>query len=73
MSLSTLCLRLPSKQSALSSRGARSQAAEREQVDGVTAAEMLREDWLELGASGLKASKIMATLSRLQREVADGR
>ena len=39
----------------------------------MTAAEMLREDWLELGASGLKASKIMATLSRLQREVAEGR
>ena len=46
----------------------RREASEREQIDGPTATEMLREDWLELGASGIKASKIMAMVaSRAQR------
>ena len=34
-------------------------------VDGATALEMLREDWKELGASGLQCAKIMGGLKKL--------
>ena len=40
-------------------------AAIAEEVDGVTALEMVREDWIDLGASGIKASKIIGTLKKL--------
>jgi hypothetical protein len=34
-------------------------------LDGATALEMVRDDWIELGASGLKAAKIVAQLKKL--------
>ena len=34
-------------------------------VDGAAALMMIRDDWMELGASGLKASKIMSQLKKL--------
>ena len=36
-----------------------------ESVDGAMAIEMIREDWVELGASGLKAAKIVSQLKKL--------
>ena len=42
-------------------------ACEEEEVDGALALNMVREDWKSLGASGLKASKVMQGLSRAQR------
>jgi hypothetical protein len=36
----------------------------REGIDGAMAAEMLRSDWIELGASGLKAAKIITEVRR---------
>ena len=44
-------------------------AAKREEVDGAMAVEMIREDWLELGASGLKASRIVSGIRRLVKEL----
>ena len=40
-------------------------AAVEEKVDGATALVMVREDWKELGASGVKASRIVAQLGKL--------
>ena len=40
-------------------------AATEEEVDGATALEMLRDDWMELGAPGLKAAKVVAQLKKL--------
>ena len=34
-------------------------------VDGATAAEMLREDWKEVGASGLESAKLTAAVKKL--------
>ena len=34
-------------------------------LDGATTLEMVRDDWIELGASGLKAAKIVAQLKKL--------
>ena len=34
------------------------------EVDGATALEMLREDWVELGATGLQAAKVIGGLKR---------
>jgi hypothetical protein len=34
------------------------------EVDGATALEMLREDWMELGASGLQAAKVIGGLKK---------
>ena len=36
-----------------------------EGVDGAMAVEMDKDDWKELGASGVKASKIVAQLGKL--------
>ena len=36
-----------------------------EGVDGAMAIEMIREDWVELGTSGLKAAKIVSRLKQL--------
>ena len=36
-----------------------------EGVDGAMASEMDKDDWKELGISGLKAAKIMSQLKRL--------
>ena len=35
------------------------------QVDGLTAVDLEKEDWKELGASGVQATKIMAHLKKL--------
>lgn len=43
-------------------------AATSEQVDGAMALEMIRPDWQELGASGLKTSRVISALRRLQRK-----
>jgi hypothetical protein len=40
-------------------------AAEAEDVDGATAAEMDKADWAELGASGIKAAKIVGALKKM--------
>ena len=42
-----------------------SAAAEAEEVDGATAVEMDNDAWKELGASALKAAKIVAGLKKL--------
>ena len=34
-------------------------------VDGATATEMIRDDWVELGVSGFKAAKIVGQLKKL--------
>ena len=34
-------------------------------LDGATALELVRDDWMELGASGLEAAKIVAQLKKL--------
>ena len=34
-------------------------------VDGATATEMIRDDWVELGVSGFKAAKVVAQLKKL--------
>ena len=39
--------------------------AAEEGVDGATALVMDKDDWKELGASGVKASKIIAQLGKL--------
>ena len=41
-----------------------SAAAEAEEVDGATALEMERADWMELGARGVQAAKIVAALKQ---------
>ena len=38
--------------------------AARENVDGAMAIEMTRADWMELGASGMKAAKIITAVQR---------
>ena len=43
-------------------------AAAEEGVDGKTALEMDKEDWKDLGASGIKASKVIANLKSLSAE-----
>ena len=40
-------------------------AAEAEDVDGATAAEMGKADWVELGASGIQAAKIVGALKKM--------
>ena len=45
--------------------GAVADAAEAEQVDGKTALEIEKDDWKELGASGVRAAKIVANLKSL--------
>lgn len=47
-------------------------AVKAEGVDGGMAAEMIRPDWQELGASGLKASRVISALRRLQKHEGDG-
>ena len=37
-----------------------------EDVDGAMALEMVREDWMGLGASSLKTSKILAEVKKLR-------
>ena len=44
----------------------RSQSNRPYQVDGAEAKNMVREDWLELGASGLKAAKILGEIDKLR-------
>lgn len=34
-------------------------------VDGGTALELVREDWIELGAGGIQACRIIAALKKL--------
>ena len=41
-------------------------AAAAGEVDGSTAIEMDKDDWKELGASGIKAAKIVGQLKKLQ-------
>eukprot|EP01043_Picozoa_sp_COSAG02_P051100 COSAG02_NODE_5337_length_4424_cov_4.315376_5_plen_50_part_00 len=41
-----------------------SAAAKEEEVDGATAVEMDNDAWKELGASALKAAKIVASLKK---------
>jgi hypothetical protein len=40
----------------------------RERIDGAMAIEMIRSDWIELGASGLKAAKIVTEVRRESRK-----
>ena len=40
-------------------------AAAEEEVDGATAMEMDKEDWKELGSTGVQAAKLVATLKKL--------
>jgi len=40
----------------------------REGIDGAMAMEMIRSDWMELGASGLKAAKIITEVRRESRK-----
>ena len=40
-------------------------AAAEEEVDGATAMEMSKEDWKELGSTGVQAAKLVATLKKL--------
>ena len=47
-------------------------AVKSEGVDGGMAVEMIRPDWQELGASGLKASRVISALRRLQKHEGDG-
>ena len=35
------------------------------EIDGAAALEMIRDDWIELGASGVKAAKIVSQLKKL--------
>jgi hypothetical protein len=44
--------------------GAISAAAKEEEVDGATAVEMDNDAWKELGATALKAAKIVASLKK---------
>ena len=39
----------------------------REGIDGAMAVEMVRSDWMELGASGVKAAKIITEVRRESR------
>ena len=45
-------------------------AVTRHAVDGATAAVMLREDWREVGASGLESAKLIAAVKKLQTTAA---
>jgi hypothetical protein len=47
-------------------------AVKSEGVDGGMAVEMIRPDWQELGASGVKASRVISALRRLQKHEGDG-
>ena len=42
-------------------------AAAEEEVDGATALVMGKEEWKELGVSGIKAAKIVAQLTKLAK------
>ena len=44
------------------------EVALREEIDGAMAVEMIRADWMELGASGLKAAKIITEVRRESRK-----
>lgn len=42
-------------------------AALEEEVDGAMASNMVRDDWISLGASGLKAAKLAGEMEKMHR------